>query len=822
MQSFDIKKYLPHIYIAIGFLVLAALFCYPTLQGKELQQHDVVSNMAMSHEAKEYHKQTGEPTFWTNSMFGGMPTYTFFISGDHNGISYIISALYILGRPTFFFFLALIGFYILMNVLKVNRWLGVVGAIAFTFSSYNAVILAAGHETKMLDIGCMPAVLAGLLLIYRRQWLTGSAVLGISLALMGAASHFQIIYYMVIIVVFAVTGQLFIAIKEKKLKDFFLSSLIALGTAALAVGPNMQSILTTMEYSKESTRGGTSELASAHDAKKDNGGLDKDYAFRWSNSIGETFCLIVPYLYGGSSNEPLEKAPKSAELLAGNPSVGSLPMYWGPQPFLSGPVYFGAIVCFLFVLSLMVVRNPNKWWIVAICVLAIVMSWGYHFEALNYWLFDHLPGFNKFRVPSMILVIPQFLFPVMGVWAIHEILTKQQDSAKLWKSIKVAAGITAGICLVLAFGGSAFFDFSNPVAEKQYPAELVKTLKEDRADLAMKSALKSAVYILLAAALLWAFIKDKIKNTWMIAGLGLLIAVDLIGISHDYLNENNYAEPTDYEAQFQPRPVDQAIMKDPDPYYRVLDLTKDVYNDAMQAYFHKCIGGYNAAKLEIYQDLIDRQMSQATGRFNMQVLNMLNTKYIIFPGNNNQPGLQQNPEAAGNAWFVNEVKWANTAEEEMSSLDANLLGDTVKVPNAFDPKKTAIIRATHKDLLNGYTFGKDSVAYVKLAKYGLNNISFTSSNSQDGLAVFSDIYYPHGWKAYVDGQETPIIRTNYVLRAIKIPKGSHKIEFAFKPKSFYTGGTVAMISSILLYGLMLAALYVGLRNKKEDSGKAVK
>jgi hypothetical protein len=450
----------------------------------------------------------------------------------------------------------------------------------------------------------------------------------------------------------------------------------------------------------------------------------------------------------------------------------------------------------------MVVRSPHKWWILAASVICIVLSWGKNFEAVNYFLFDHLPMLNKFRTVSMALVIPQFLFPLLGVWAVQEVM-EHKDDPQTWKQVKLAAGITAGLCVILGLGGSMFFDFTGGGDARMQP-EILKLLKEDRASLAMTSALKSAVYILLVAALLWAFIKDKIKPVILIAGIGVVIAIDMIPVAHSYIKESDYVDASDYENIFEPRDVDKQILRDPDPYYRVLDLTRDPYNDAMPAYFHKCVGGYHPAKMEMYQDLIDRQLSRG---FNSAVLNMLNTKYIIFGGQKSAPGIMPNRTACGNAWFVDEVKWANTADDEMNGLNAPQLQDTVIMPNPFEPKKTAVMRTTFKDEMGSYAFGKDSSAYVKLTKYGLDDLYFTSRNTKDGLAVFSDIYYSKGWKAYVDGKETPIMKADYVLRAIKIPAGNHNIEFHFKPASFYNGQKVAMISSILLIGLCLAALY---------------
>ncbi len=813
-MQLNIKKYTTDILIIVGFALLSVIYCYPALQGKKLRMGDTISWIAMSHEAKQWHEKTGENTMWSNSMFGGMPTFTFYVPESNNFI-YPIQDLIVkvFPEPAYFFFLAMLSFFILMSVLKVNRWVAVIGSIGFTFATFNIDIILAGHQTEMFSVAYMPAVIAGLLLLYRSRWWTGIPLLGISLALMVGDAHFQILWYLLVIILFMVVGLFIAAIREKQIKQFFISSAIALVTAIVAIGPSAPNLLTTAEYAKETMRGGTSEL-SVHDKGKKSGGLDKDYAFRWSNSVGETFCMMIPYLYGGSSDEPIEEAPKLSEMTGGQ--IGGAPLYWGPQPFLGAPAYIGAIICFLFVLGLLVVKSNHKWWIVAVCALAIMMSWGDHFAALNYFLFDNLPMLNKFRTPTMVMVIPQLLFSMLGIWALNDIVSGNITKEELWKKLKIAAGITAGLCLLLAFGGSMFFSYTNPATDGRYQAEIIRALKEDRSSLAMKSALTSAVFILLAAALIWAYIKNMVKANVLIIGVGVLVAVDIMRVDANYMTEDKYQDESDYEANFQPRPVDAQIMQDPDPYYRVLDISRNVYNDATQAYFHKCIGGYSPAKMEIYQDLIDRQMDFNTGNVNAQVLNMLNAKYFIFPTKGGGPGLQRNAEACGNAWFVDNIKWAGTADEEMNDLNAGKLGDTAHV-GGFEPLHTAVLRSKYQGQVGNGNVGKDSAAYVKLAKYGLNEISYASNNSMDGFAVFSDIYYKD-WHAFIDGKETPIYRTDYVLRGVKVPAGQHKIEFRFISETFEKGNKIALISSILLLGVCLGAVYQVVR--KQPGGTA--
>jgi hypothetical protein len=409
----------------------------------------------------------------------------------------------------------------------------------------------------------------------------------------------------------------------------------------------------------------------------------------------------------------------------------------------------------------------------------------------------------------MILSVTQLFFPLIGMWGLMEILKGKIAQEELLKKLKIALGVTVGLCLLFAFGGSMFFEYSNPVIDAQLPKQLLTPLKEDRQALATKSSLTSAVYILLAAGLIWGFIKQKLNKNLLIAGIGVLIFVDLASVDHNYLNEDNYMDASDYENAYTPSPVEQEILKDKDPYFRVLDLSKNVYNDAMSAYYFKNIGGYSPAKMEIYQDLIDVQMggAQSGGKFNHEVLNMLNTKYIIFNAQQGQTVYQPNPERNGNAWFVSEVKTVNTADEAMQALNANFLGDTAVHPNAFDSKKTAVIRSNFAKSLSGYTFGKDSAANIQLTKYGLNDLSFVSNNSQNGVAVFSDIWYPYGWEATIDGKPAEIMRADYVLRALKVPAGKHNIEFHFRPQSYATGNKLTTYSNLLLGVIVLGSLF---------------
>jgi hypothetical protein len=839
MQTSFFKKNASYIWIIIGFLLVSIIYCLPQFQGKTINMHDGVSWESTSQEPRMYEDSTGIKPLWSNAMFGGMPTYTHYLTGVKN---YILKFQTTIGKvipiPTFLFFFAMLGFFVLSCSLKINKWIGAIGAIAYAFATYNLGIVASGHVTKMFSIAEMPGVLAGFIMIYNGRRLSGAALF---FTLMVSVSHYQMVYYTVIMLFIAGIGIAINELRNGRLNNLLIGTAIAILTGVLSLGPSLPIILLTKEYAQYTMRGGGSELKQlkSSDTKKE-GGLDVEYAFRWSNGIGETFCLIVPQLYGGGGGQNIGTDSKLFKTLteAGLPEasaeqfVENAPTYWGSQPFLAGPVYFGAIICFLFVLGMMIIRSPHKWWILATCVIAILMSLGRHLPLLNNFLFDYLPMYNKFRVPSMILVVPQLLFPMVGVWALNDIFTKKIAGDELWKNLKIATIATAGLCLLLAIGGQAFFDFKASglnMADAQLAQQfnrdggneaiatkVLKALSEDRATMAMNSGLLSAFFILAAAAVLYAFNTNKVNNKIAMGVLALLVALDMLPNARKYLNDNNYIDTEEYQAQFNPRPVDAEILRDKDPYYRVLDLSRDTYNDAMQSYHHKTIGGYSAVKMESYQDLINVHMS---GPFNGEVLNMLNTKYIIFNGGpNGQPAYQPNPGTCGNAWFVNEVKYVNNADEEMKSMNAPGIGDTTVMPNSWKANQTAIIRNTFASKLNNTkNFIKDSLANVRLDKYGLNEISFVSNNSHEGLAVFSDIYYDKGWKAYVDGKETPIVKANYVLRAVLLPAGNHKIEFKFHPEKYYQTNNYAMISSILLYLLFGAALFMAFKKKDEDN-----
>ncbi len=810
MPAINFKSWIPHLVIIAIMALISLAVCMPALQGQVLTQHDVLSWKAMSQEAKTFYEKTGQIPLWSNSMFGGNPTYLVFMGTTSAYFAKLYVFLtYLLPQPANFFFVALLSFYVLSQVLRMNRWLGLLGALGFAFSAYNPIILSAGHNTKMVAIAWMPLVMAGFVLLYRGKWVGGCALFAPAMALMTLSGHYQIVYYMGLILLFTGIGYLVDAIRKGTLPRFFKASVLAVVMGVLGVSVNAVGILPTREYNEYTMRGGKSELTlnkAKGEEKKADGGLDKEYAFRWSQGLGETFTLLVPDLYGGGSSEAAERFPETSAAVG--PQYEKLPGYWGDQPYVTGADhYLGAIICFLAILGLVVIRNPMKWALAAAALFGIILGLGRNLPSINYFLFDHLPMLKNFRTPSMALVMPQLIFPVLGIWGVHQLM-QEPDAAKKWKAIKLSAGITAGLALLLALGGSLFFAFTNPATDAQLPPQLLSLIREDRAALARNSGLRSAFFILAAAGVLWALVKEKLNAMTALIGLAVLTFADLQTVGSRYLNSSNYEEPSENEAAFAPRPVDAQILADKDPYFRVLDMSSDPYNNAVPAYHHKLVGGYSPAKMESYQDLIDIHLNPQKG-LNGAVLNMLNTKYIIGPMPDGQLAAEEQKGALGNAWFVSNVKYVNTADEEMLAMNSAKWHDTAAPnPAQWNPRQTAIVRAQpFQQTIGKSTFSTDSAAAIRLTKYGLNELSFESKNANEGLAVFADIYYDKGWKAFVDGKETPIVRANYILRGVKLPAGQHKIDFKFEPQSFKTGNTISAVSSLILFALVAFGLF---------------
>lgn len=826
-QQEGFKRFLPHLLIIAIFIAISCAFCYPAFQNKTLDQHDMKTWLWASKESRDYHEKTGESALWANNMFGGMPQVQVDSYAENNWYNKLnqLLQLYTHGQapnPATFFFIAMGCFYILMCTLRINKWLGAIGAVAFAFSAYNPTIITAGHTTKMLDIAFLPAIMAGVIMAYRGKYFAGAALAGLFLAFAFDAGHLQIIYYSVFLITAMVLAALVSAFKTKTLKTWSIASVLLLMAAGFAFLTSASRLIQTEEYVPYSSRGGSSELTIGK--KEKTSGLDRDYAFSWSNGVGEALLTpLVPNLYGGSIKENIGEdshfGKKLSELGASQDGIEQMtrraPLYWGPQPLITGTAYFGAVICFLFVLSLFVIRSRYKWWLAGATLFILCVSMGKNFATFNYFMFDHFPLFNKFRSPNMASAIASVVVPMMGIWALKDIFGEKITKADLFKKLKLSLIITGGLCVLILIATQTAMDFKAARDEQmaqqygQPGPDLIKALREDRSSAASSDALRSLIFVLLAGGVLYAYSKDKVNKNTAIAALGLLVVVDIIPVAHRWLNSNDFVDTEQYQADnFQPSPADAQILQDKDPYYRVFDLSSgDPFSDSKPSYFHKSVGGYHGAKMQSYVDMIEHQI----GKLNVSVLNMLNTKYFILPGQQNHPpAVQQNPGALGNAWFVSDVKWVKTADEEMLALNAPSLQTPMDTAQGnFNPAQTAILRDTFKTVMGNYAFGKDSMASIKLAPggYGPRRLKFESSNAKDGLAVFSDVYYPIGWTAAVDGKPTPILRTDYILRAIKVPAGKHTITFEFDSAAYEKGKSLALIGSILLTLLIAAGLF---------------
>lgn len=829
MNRINWKALLPHAIAIALFLVVALIYCKPALEGKVLQQHDVTQWKGMAQNSFQYKEQHGQFPLWTNGMFSGMPAYQITgISNNPISVGYVGYLLNLgLPKPAGVFFLACICFYFLTQVLKISPYIGMVGALAYAYATYNPIILAAGHDTKMNAIAYLPSIIASLLLIYDKRYLWGAACTALFTALLLGANHLQITYYSLIIIAIMSIAFAIKCIQEKDFKHLIRSASIALAAALLGILINATTLLTTYEYSKRTIRGGSVLADGKTNVTKT--GLSKDYALSYSIYKTEPLVMMFPRLYGGSSNnmEVEEGKSKAIEALQQMPQQlgqqlqGALQFYWGGIDGVgtSGPPYAGAIICFLALIGFVLVDKKYTYWIGATVILTFMMSWGKYFEGFNVTLLSYLPMYNKFRAPSMILVVPTFLFAMLATLALEKILS-EKNKELLWKQYKKGLIVVASI-FVLAALVYISADFSSDgdrmltqqvnsipdATQRASIAEPVKLfvdgLKEDRKSLFLGDLLRSLLFCLVAAGAILASIKTKINNLFIIAIIGIFALIDVFSINATYLNSNNYQDASEYENTFTPSAADVQIQKDTS-YYRVLNLTQGIsgaFNSgALTAYFHKSVGGYHPAKLSIYQDLIEKQMYNFPNC--LPVLNMLNTKYLILPDQQTgAPIVQQNSNALGACWFVKGIRFEKGPAEVMNAL------------TYFNPKDTAVLEEKYRSIIK-ISGQPDSAAQIKLVKNDNDRIIYHSDAHTNQLAVFSEVFYDAGWKARVDGIETPIFQTNYVLRGLLLPAGKHEIIFSFEPASYYLGNKAAIGSSVIIWILLIAAFVSALRKKK--------
>ena len=792
----------------IVFFAISYLYFSPILEGKVIKQSDVENLKGGFTEIRHYKETTGNYALWSNSMFCGMPTYLMWL-GYPSNIAGKLMDWYnlILPNPINTIFLYLVGFFILLRTLKMNVWLSVMGAVAFTFSSYNFAIIAAGHTNKAIVIGLFAPTIAGIIMAYRNELLKGATVTALALALQIKANHYQMSYYLAMAIGIYVIVQFIYAIKDKTIANFFKSSAVLAGAAALAIAVNITPLLLTEEYAKESIRG-KSELTLDPKASKD--GLSEEYAFEYSYGVGESFTLLIPNFNGGASAGALSKNSETYKFLKdrnipnATQIIKQLPLYWGDQAFTAGPIYFGAIVLFLFILGFFIVQRKEKWWILATVVLTLALSWGKNFLFLSDFFFNHFPYYNKFRAVSSILTVTSLLVPLMAAFAVEEIINTKENSKVLLKKVRNAFFVVGGLALLFAVMPGLAGSFINETRDKASFGEsyeqLISAISADRESLLRMDALRSFAFILIGAGLLYAFISKKIKSNYLLIGLALTITIDMWAVDKRYLNNDNFGKKVkNLDTEVPPNAVDLEILKDPAMYYRVYNLTVNPFTDGNTSRYHKSIGGYHAAKLKRYQELIENQISKG----NMNVLSMLNTKYFITaPQGSNQAIPQTNPMACGNAWFINDIKYVANADSEMLAL------------TNFDPKQTVFIDQRFKERVGAMNLKNDSAANIALTYYSPDTLNYTSNTAAESFAVFSEIYYEKGWNAYLDGQKTDHIRVNYLLRGMKIPAGKHEVSFRFEPANYFLGEKIAGVSSILLLLLVAGNLFMAWKKNK--------
>jgi membrane protein YfhO len=839
MNASLLKKILPHIIAVAVFLIVAIIYGKPALDGKVVSQSDVIGWKGTAQQSFEYKEKNGHFPLWSESTFSGMPGYTFAMDATSKIATGYLTYLVTFGlpKPICFFFLACICFYILSQVLRIDPWIGIMAALSYGYATFNPILVAVGHETELYAIGYAPAVIASVLLIYQRKYLLGAALLSIFFGFQVSTQHVQVIYYTGIMLGFITVAFLIYSWKQKELKNAFLSVAIAVIAGLLGFGTYAVSLLPLQEYSKETMRGGKTELTNVDAKNKTKGGLNKDYAFDWSYGIPETFTLIVPGIYGGGSDGKQitgnsKFAEKAAEL--GMPEENALRAvniysYWGAQQRgTSGPVYLGAIICFLFILGIVYVKSWHKWWILSAAILGILMAWGKNFSVFNYFLFDYLPFYNKFRAPTIALVMPQLVFPLLAALGLQQVLFNKESKQITWQKLKPVAYITGGLLVVLCvlyftadFKGANDNTIKNdytsqltqsmargkqPTPEMQQQANatatgLIKGLQEDRQSIFGYDLIRTIVLISLAALLIGLYLKDKIKPVIVIAGLILLSGYDLLAEGRVYLNEDNFVEPTDSEASFSPTQADIQISKDPDKNFRVFDqgAEQGFTNDSHVSYHHNSVGGYSPAKLGLYQDIIENQLMKG----NILVFNMLNTKYFIQRNpQNGQQAAMLNPNAFGPCWLVKNIHYVKDGDEEMKALDS------------INVRDTAIVQQKYEKYIK-FLPQFDSTATLTLLHNNNDTVTYKFSAKTNQFAVFSEVYYDKGWNAYTDGTKTDYCKVNYILRGMAVPAGDHTIEFRFEPAVYKLSNTITVLSSIIAYLLLIAAVVVAWRKKDQ-------
>lgn len=826
------KKLLPDLIAILAFVLLSFAYFFPAdIENRILFQHDTAAGAGAGQEVKEYYEQTGERSRWTNSLFGGMPMYQIAPSYDSTKSLQWVQKAYQLFLPDYvcLTFMLMLGFYILLRVFGIPVWLAGLGGIMWAFSSYFFILISAGHIWKFITLAYVPPTIAGIVLAYRGKLLWGGILTALFVALQITSNHVQMSYYFFFVILFFVGAYFEKAWRTKTLPQFFKASAVLIVAALVGIAANVSNLYHTYAYSKETMRGKSELVQTGDAAKQTSSGLDRDYITQWSYGIDETLTLLVPNFKGGAS---AALSQSETAMSKANPMYsslyGSLTQYFGTQPMTSGPVYVGAFVLFLFVLGCFIVKGPLKWALIGATFFSIVLSWGKNFMPLTDFFIDYVPLYNKFRAVSSILVIAEFTIPLLAIFALKRLLEEPEILKQEKKPLGISLLLTAGIALLLAVApgsiGSGYVPaqeaqmLQNAVNQQMIPANelsgILANLGEMRAELVSSDALRSFIIIGIGCSLLWLYASGKLRSSLTIAGIIILCLADMWGVNKRYLNDALFVPHSIRTETFTKTNTDELILQDTSLDYRVLNFATSTFDDNNTSYWHKSVGGYHPAKLRRYQEMIEHHISPemqaaykaiATAGGEMdsvdankfRVLNMLNTKYFIFPaGQQRQTVPILNPHAYGNAWFVNKVQYVNNANEEIDALDSII------------PTETAVVDARFKDVLKGATESyKDSLSSIRLTSYAPNRLTYETNNAQDGIAVFSEIYYPDGWHVTIDGQPAELARADYILRTMYVPAGQHTIEMRFDPTSLHvTEGIAYGALALLVIGIIVAVL----------------
>lgn len=826
------KKLLPDLIAILAFVLLSFAYFFPAdIENRILFQHDTAAGAGAGQEVKEYYEQTGERSRWTNSLFGGMPMYQIAPSYDSTKSLQWVQKAYQLFLTDYvcLTFMLMLGFYILLRVFGIPVWLAGLGGIMWAFSSYFFILISAGHIWKFITLAYVPPTIAGIVLAYRGKLLWGGILTALFVALQITSNHVQMSYYFFFVILFFVGAYFEKAWRTKTLPQFFKASAVLIVAALVGIAANVSNLYHTYAYSKETMRGKSELVQTGDAAKQTSSGLDRDYITQWSYGIDETLTLLVPNFKGGAS---AALSQSETAMSKANPMYsslyGSLTQYFGTQPMTSGPVYVGAFVLFLFVLGCFIVKGPLKWALIGATFFSIVLSWGKNFMPLTDFFIDYVPLYNKFRAVSSILVIAEFTIPLLAIFALKRLLEEPEILKQEKKPLGISLLLTAGIALLLAVApgsiGSGYVPaqeaqmLQNAVNQQMIPANelsgILANLGEMRAELVSSDALRSFIIIGIGCSLLWLYASGKLRSSLTIAGITILCLADMWGVNKRYLNDAQFVPHSIRTETFTKTNTDELILQDTSLDYRVLNFATSTFDDNNTSYWHKSVGGYHPAKLRRYQEMIEHHISPemqaaykaiATAGGEMdsvdankfRILNMLNTKYFIFPaGQQRQTVPILNPHAYGNAWFVNKVQYVNNANEEIDALDSII------------PTETAVVDARFKDVLKGATESyKDSLSSIRLTSYAPNRLTYETNNAQDGIAVFSEIYYPDGWHVTIDGQPAELARADYILRTMYVPAGQHTIEMRFDPTSLHvTEGIAYGALALLVIGIIVAVL----------------